>query len=116
VPCDEAQSTFLRACAAADHPHLQAVFDVGVPEGAAVLEAPAGVFLSPTSALSPALAESLRQALESLHAAGIAHGSIDAAQVLVAETRAVLLLPARYAADATREDDLAALARLSCGG
>jgi serine/threonine-protein kinase len=112
TPCDEAQSTFLRACAAADHPHLQAVFDVGAPAESAVLEAPAGVSLSATSALSSALVESLRYALESLHAAGIAHGSIDAAHVLVAETRAVLLLPARHAADATREDDLAALTRL----
>lgn len=113
VSCDEAAVTFLRACATADHPHLQAVYDIDAGAGAAVLEAPMGVPLSLAPTPVALHAESIREALESMHAAGIAHGHVDDAHVVVAETRAVLLLPAAHDAAATRDGDFAALEALA---
>ncbi len=106
VPCDDARLAHFRACAAADHPHLQAVFDVDVATSTAVLEAPAGQSPSAESLRTPTLAASLLEALESLHAAGLAHGHVEGACVVTSPERAVLLLPARPFVDATRASDL----------
>ena len=109
VSCDEAQLAHFRACAAADHPYLQAVFDIHSATSTAVLEAPAGHSAGAESLRNPTLEYALRQALESLHAAGLAHGHVDLAHLVLSEHRAVLLLPAQREAEATRESDLRAL-------
>ena len=103
----------LRACAAADHPHLQAVFDLDVEAGHAVLDAPAGAPLSPDVRLDAAQSAQLGAALASLHAAGVAHGRVDRAHVRLEPARAVLLLPASFDPAARIDDDLAALRALS---
>jgi serine/threonine protein kinase len=56
----------------------------------------------------------LAHALETIHAAGLVHGSVDAAHVLVAPRRTTLRLPTRLSPDptASAEADLRALARL----
>ena len=55
----------------------------------------------------------MREALEALHAAGGAHGSVDGEHVYVSGGEVTLAFPREPRPDATREDDLAALARLS---
>jgi len=112
APCDEARVTFLRACAAADHPHLQAIYDIDAEAGSAVLEAPIGTLRSAASNPSAEHFDGIRQAVAALHEAGVAHGHLDAAHFVFGETRAVLLLPAQHDPQATREADLAALDRL----
>jgi hypothetical protein len=101
-----------RACAAADHPHLQAVFDLDVEAGHAVLDAPAGAPLAPDARLDAAQAAQLASALASLHAVGLAHGRVDRAHVRVDPARCVLLLPAVVDPAARADDDLAALRAL----
>jgi tRNA A-37 threonylcarbamoyl transferase component Bud32 len=91
---------------------LQAVYDSDADAGSAVLEAPLGTSLLAVASRPIAHIDGIRQAVAALHEAGIAHGHVDAAHVLVAETRAVLLLPAQHDPQATREADLAALERL----
>jgi serine/threonine-protein kinase len=125
VPCDERRAAFVRACAAADHPHLQAVYDVDPEAGFARLEAPRAATLRalgvraprdlPTT-LSAAARAQIAAALDALHVAGIAHGRVDADHVAIGPTRAVLLLPADHDPCASREADLAALDALARGG
>ncbi|MCB9659734.1 MAG: protein kinase [Sandaracinaceae bacterium] len=110
VHVDAARARALVAFAGADHPHLQAVFDVDATRGQAVLEWPLG-----TPALTGELSRldrlrvkrELEGALAALHARGLAHGQVDAAHVRVGPGRAVLLLPSSTGGDAA--DDRQAL-------
>jgi serine/threonine-protein kinase len=108
-PLDAAALPGWRACAAADHPHLQAVFDLDLDAGHAVLDAPAGAPPAPAARLDAAQAAQLAAALASLHAAGVAHGRVDRAHVRLEAARCVLLLPAARDPAARAADDLAAL-------
>ncbi len=112
APLEAAALGALRAFAAADHPHLQAVLDLDAEAGLAVLEAPAGAVLPPGAHLEAAHAAQLGAALASLHAAGLAHGCVDRAHALVDVARCVLLLPAVPDPAARAEDDVAALRAL----
>ena len=116
VEVDEDRAAQLRAYAQADHPNLQAVFDVD--QGVGLLEAPRGEPLHEAlSAMDPsarmqALRE-LRGALAVLHERGLGHGQIDPAHVVVGPGRVVLLLPAHpTSAREAAAQDHAALARL----
>ncbi|AKF03617.1 serine/threonine-protein kinase [Sandaracinus amylolyticus] len=110
VPCDADRARSLRALARADSPFLQAVWSIDEEGGRAILELPQGE--PARAALDRMRAEEIRIALEGLHAQGLVHGHVDAAHVVVAEGRAVLMLPlgARVGSAAA---DLEALARLA---
>jgi serine/threonine-protein kinase len=93
--CVAGRAGRLRAFAAADHPHLQAVYEVDEDEGRAILEHPTGRTLASivdASARRRAITE-IRAAVEHLHALGVVHGSISERSIVVGEARAVLLLP-----------------------
>ncbi|MDH5490420.1 MAG: hypothetical protein OEY14_00455, partial [Myxococcales bacterium] len=94
--CDASRILMLRRFAQADHPFLQAVYALDEAEGRAILESPRGVALSSFEPDDPRRIGALMQAraaLRSLHDAELAHGAIEGASILVAEGRAVLLLP-----------------------
>ena len=110
-PVDERRAELLRQLARADGPHLQAVFDLDVDAGRAILEEPAGSSLARV-ALEPArrqtVGRDLRAALARIHATGGVHGAIVPSAVRVAPGRAVLMLPAQRS-EASPQDDLRAL-------
>ena len=111
-PCDEQRGELLRGLALADGPFLQAVYDVDIASGRAILEHPAGRLLDdldPTSIRRDQILSDVRTALESVHAAGLVHGAVSPSAIRVADGRAVLLVPDRSREDATAESDLAAL-------
>jgi len=87
-----ASAARLKAFARADHPNLQAVFSVDETLGRAILEAPQG---GPWRASDDPLDSdraALMEALSRVHAEGIMHGAIDAAHLLHAPGRTVLLI------------------------
>lgn len=96
VDIDAAAAARLLRFAGADHPFLQAVYEVDALQGRAVLEHPTGAEWSTILAGDPrrdrALLE-LRQAIGRLHEHGVAHGSVDAAHVVLGSARSCLLLP-----------------------
>ncbi|MBK6812696.1 MAG: protein kinase [Sandaracinaceae bacterium] len=112
LPVDAARAAHLTALAAADHPHLQAVFDVDPERGEATLERPRGVPL--TQPVPPEhharIKAELSAALHALHERGLAHGSLTPQHALHGPGRAVLLLPSAPGGDPA--DDLLALERL----
>ena len=104
-PCDEARAMFLKRLAGADGPYLQAVFDVDVPMGRAILEAPEGSALGALSSERLALLEvQIGEALKALHRCGVVYGSLGSSAIRVAEGRAVLLLPPENASGSQAED------------
>lgn len=114
--CDATRAEYLSKAAMGDHPHLQAVYD---REGQTfVLEDPKGETprLDALSETQRTLAKKqLRDALESLHRAGVIHGSVAPSTIRISAGRAVLMLP-RSASRRSVEDDLAALEELLSGG
>ena len=104
------------ACARADHPNLQAVYEVDAEFALARLEAPTEPALDAAAwAALPAARRAhhraeLRAALASLHRGDVLYGPIDWSALRVGEGRAVLMLPSAAAsASASREVELAAL-------
>jgi serine/threonine-protein kinase len=111
VPIDDRTLARAGAFARAGHPSLQTVLRIDRDDAAIWLEAPRGGTLD--RALTPAERETLRAALEALHAAGVVHGSIDAAHVVVDPARGpTLRFAAEHDAMATVDLDRVALARL----
>ncbi|MGD0525355.1 MAG: protein kinase [Polyangiaceae bacterium] len=99
-----------RAFARADHLALQTVLRVDHEDGAIWLDAPRGGPL--VRSLTDAERAHLGAGLEALHAAGAAHGHVDAAHVLVDDSGVVLLFEADGEATATIDRDRLALGRL----
>lgn len=92
--CEGERATRLRQLASCDSPYLQAVYEVDVALGRAVLEAPRGGAASELSEEARGAAgPSVAKAVSRLHENGIGHGEIDWSRVLVGPGRAVLLLP-----------------------
>ena len=113
-PCDAARAAVLRALAGADHPFLQAVFDIDEEAGRAVLEEPRGEPLSRAALTDEARAVArgqVSEALEALHRRGIAHGAVSLSQIRVGAGRAVLMLPSGRT-DAEPSDDYSRLDEL----
>jgi tRNA A-37 threonylcarbamoyl transferase component Bud32/tetratricopeptide (TPR) repeat protein len=112
LPVDATRAAHLVSLAAADHPHLQAVFDVDPERGEATLERPCGVPL--TQPVPPEhharIKTELSAALHALHERGLAHGQLTPHHALHGPGRAVLLLPDVPGGDPA--DDLLALERL----
>lgn len=109
-PCDPERAAFFRRLAAADGPHLQAVFDIDDEAGRAVLEEPKGESLARAALDDEQRGRSKAQvgaALERLHALGLVHGHLGLGAVRVGPGRATLLLPPRPA-EGSPEDDRAA--------
>ena len=99
------------AFARAAHPALQTVLRADKNDGALWLDLPPGHVLD--RPLRPDEAVELAQALEALHAQGIAHGHVDRAHVLVADHGgALLLFDAEGDRFATADTDRAELRRL----
>ncbi|MFK7986858.1 MAG: protein kinase [Sandaracinaceae bacterium] len=96
VDIDAAAAARLLRYAGADHPFLQAVYEVDALAGRAVLEHPTGASWSALPETDPrrshALME-LRHAIARLHEHGVAHGSVDADHVVLGSARSCLLLP-----------------------
>lgn len=113
VSVDAGRARELVALAEADHPHVQAVFDVDLERGEALLEWPRAVPLSEAQ-LAPErrtrVKGELRSALAALHERGLAHGRVDARHAWVGTGRALLMLPDTLGHDPA--DDLLALDRL----
>jgi hypothetical protein len=101
---DEDDQTHVAAWAAVRSPYVQLV---------AALEGTTLVLEHEGSAGTPDAAH-LAAALTAIQAAGLVHGAIDAAHVIVAPGRTTLRLPARLAptGGTSAETDRAALARL----
>jgi serine/threonine-protein kinase len=112
VPLDARAKERASAFARAGHPALQAVLRVDRDTDRIWLEPASGRPLA--APLTAAQLADLRAALDALHAAGIAHGHVDRAHVLVGDDGAPLL---RFAAaadpTATPDRDRLALARLA---
>ncbi|MCU0680859.1 MAG: serine/threonine protein kinase [Polyangiaceae bacterium] len=108
-----ARLALARAFVRADHPALAAIYRLDAQAGTLWVEALAG---RPLAALGRPLqrreAARLATALDALHAAGAAHGAVDAGHVYVDEAGARLAFPAQ-AAPGSRADDDEALARLA---
>lgn len=106
----------LKAMGRAVSPHLQAVLDLDAERGEVVLEEPEGERLAERLTATGRLETSealelvtqVARALEALHEAGVTHGQVDPAHVVIAEGRATLLLPTTPGGDA--EADIAAAA------
>ena len=99
------------AFARAAHPALQTVLRADKNDGALWLDVPPGRTLD--RPLTADEAEQLAQALEALHAQGIAHGRVDREHVLVADHGgAFLLFDAEGDRFATADTDRAELRRL----
>ena len=99
------------AFARAAHPALQTVLRADKNEGALWLDLPPGRSLD--RPLTPDEGAQLAQALEALHAQGVAHGHVDRQHVLVADHGgALLLFDAEGDRFATADTDRAELARL----
>ncbi|MCC6873983.1 MAG: protein kinase [Sandaracinaceae bacterium] len=112
VECGAAAAARARALCRADGPYLQSVYEVG--EARVILESPRGALLSAIAdpaRRAQAIAD-VRQALERLHAEGLAHGAVDEAHVRVGPWRACLLLSLEPPS-AGPDGDLEALARLA---
>lgn len=96
------------------HAGLAVVLRASRAEGEAWIESPRGLSLADSGVeLSEEAESAVREALEALHEAGGAHGSVDGEHVYVSDDEVTLAFPREPRPDATREDDLAALARLS---
>jgi len=113
-PCDETRARFLRRLAAVDGPFLQAIFDIDVEGGRAVIEEPKGETMARAIMDDAQRAHARAQvgeALEQLHAAGLVHGELGLGAVRVGPGRATLLLPlTRH--EGSPEADREAFARL----
>jgi hypothetical protein len=113
-PLDERSLARAKAFARAGHPSLQRVLRVDRAAARIWLEVTEGG--APTAIMTGSEVEALRGALDSLHAEGIAHGSVDAAHVKVdGSGGAVLLFAPDAPATATKDRDLLALARMAKG-
>lgn len=112
-PADAMRRDALRAFAGADHPNLQAVYDIDEQGELAVLERPQGRLLSDvtlTAELVDRVAQEMGAALDSLARRGLTHGQIDSKRIRVGAQRCVLLLPTAGAATGPSDRDaLAAL-------
>jgi serine/threonine-protein kinase len=112
VPLDDRALARASAFARAGHPALQPVLRVDREGGSLWLEPLLG--RSPALPLTAAHASALRDALDALHAAGVAHGAVDAEHLAVDDEGSVLL---RFVAapdpTATIDRDRLALARLA---
>ena len=103
---DAARAARLRELSAADHPYLQAVYEVDEDTGTAHLERPSGEALD--GALTGEALAQVKQALGALHARGVVHGEITPESIRLGQHRAVLMLPSANASGSV-EDDTAAL-------
>ncbi|MBO6936609.1 MAG: protein kinase [Deltaproteobacteria bacterium] len=113
-PCDPERARFLKKLAAADGPHLQAIFDIDDEGGRAVIEEPKGESMARALMDDDQRARAktqIREALERLHAAGLVHGHLGLGAVRVGPGRATLLLPAQPS-DGSPEADREAFASL----
>jgi serine/threonine-protein kinase len=112
VPLDERSKARASAFARAGHAALQGILRVDRDAGLLWIDPARGRPLQ--AALTTAQLAELRAALAALHAAGVAHGRIDRAHVLIDEDGAPLL---RFTSDcdatATVHRDRLALARLA---
>jgi serine/threonine-protein kinase len=99
-----------RAFALADHPALQTVLRVGRDDQAVWLEPTRGAPLD--RPLTDPERARLAGALAALHAAGVAHGGVDAAHVVVGDAGVVLRFEGEPDAAATFDRDFRALNRL----
>jgi serine/threonine-protein kinase len=113
LPAHEATMTRARAFARAGHAVLPAVLRVDRDAGAIWVAAPRGRALADAPrGLSPGQVARLAEAIEALHAAGGAHGSIDPAHLYWLDGEVALAFPrGTEAPDAARRDQ-EALARL----
>lgn len=96
----------LRAWSALRSPFVQAVYALDLDT--AVLE-------RPRLASQPPSRADLERALHAIHAAGLAHGAIEAGQIFVTPTGTMLRVPLERRGAATPEDDRRALDRLAPG-
>jgi serine/threonine-protein kinase len=111
VPLDQASHARASVFARADHPALQNVLRIDRETAEIWLAAPRGAPLA--GPLTPEQAAALREALDRLHEAGEAHGSVDAEHVFVEEGGgAVLCWAPTPGPTATADLDRLALARL----
>lgn len=117
LPFDEATLARARAFARAGHPALAAVLRVD-PEAEAIWVAPprGRALADQARGLSPGQVARLREAIDALHAAGGAHGCIDAEHLYWHDGEVTLAWPRSAAAGADAADlDRAALDRLAIG-
>jgi eukaryotic-like serine/threonine-protein kinase len=114
LACDDATLARARAFARAGHPALPTVLRadrtadtlwVDLPGGRALADEPRG--------LSPGQVARLREAIEALHAAGGAHGRIDAEHLYLHDGEVTLAYPRASAEGDLAALDLAALAALA---
>ncbi len=115
TPLDERAKTRAAAFARAGHPSLQGILRVDREASLLWLEQPKGRPLVGT--LTTAQAHALRSALDALHEAGIAHGEVDRAHVLIDDEGAPCLrFTPTCDPTATIDRDRLALARLGGAG
>jgi serine/threonine protein kinase len=113
IPLAPGELERARIFARVSHPSLPVVLRLdGASESVWVAEPPSE--LAPSSRLDGPAARALALALETLHAAGGAHGAVDAAHVRWAAGGPVLAYP-RGPSDGARERDAQALAELAAG-
>lgn len=114
LPLDDATLARARAFARAGHPALPTVLRVDTDERQIWVAAPQGRALADEPrALSTGQRARLRDAIEALHAAGGAHGSIDRAHLYWYDGEVTLSYPcADASAEGAAELDLRALAEL----
>jgi eukaryotic-like serine/threonine-protein kinase len=110
VPLTERTLARARGFALADHRALQSVWRVDEGDGAIWLELLEGATLS--RPLSGDECARLEGGLRALHAAGGAHGQVDAQHIVVAESGVVLRFAPEHDPTATPDRDRIALARL----
>ncbi|MEM9067567.1 MAG: protein kinase [Myxococcota bacterium] len=112
--CDEERARWLMQLGQADHPHLQAIFDIDQAMDRCVLEEPQGVPMTRATMSNEERAKvraEVGTALASLHSAGVVHGEVRMSSVRVGAGRATLLLPSKPSAG-TKANDLEALEHL----
>lgn len=113
LPGDEATMARARAFARADHAALPAVLRVDRDTSAIWVAAPRGRALADAQrGLSPGQVARLAEAVEALHAAGGAHGEIDAAHLYWLDGEVTLAFPRGPEGSDAAERDREALARL----
>jgi eukaryotic-like serine/threonine-protein kinase len=113
IPYDERWHDRFVAFAAVRSPSIATVLSASAQKGLVVIERPHGAPLSSgTVRLSPPALGRLRAALAELHAAGVAHGSIDRDHVYVTDDGFPTLAFPRELKQASPTDDLRALSTL----
>jgi serine/threonine-protein kinase len=117
IPMDDASLERARAFARAGHPALPSVLRVDANAGLVWVAPPRGTALADAPRpLEPEVIARLRRAIEALHAAGGAHGHIDAQHLYWHDGELDLAWPRKPAPPDAAAEDLAALETLASGG